>query len=78
MTRDPASPIPFGIKRDLLAYFADLSKVKYIQANSKKLAQVRADLPILETISTKAAYPEDALLPEPSEDKPDATVPTAP
>ena len=30
MTRDPSAPIPFGIKRDLLAYFSDLSKVKYI------------------------------------------------
>jgi hypothetical protein len=76
MTRDPASPIPFGIKRDLLAYFSDLSKVKYIQSNPKKLAQVQADLPILQTISTNAAYPESAFLPEPTEDKPDTTAPT--
>jgi hypothetical protein len=76
MTRDPSAPIPFGIKRDLLAYFADLSKVKYIQSNRKKLAQVQADLPILRTISTKAAYPESAFLPEPNEDKPGATTPT--
>ncbi len=73
MTRDPASPIPFGIKRDLLAYFADMSKVKYILSNRKLLARAQADLPILETISTKAAYPETAFLPEPDEDKPDAT-----
>jgi hypothetical protein len=73
MTLDPGQPIPFGIKHDLLAYFADLSKVKYIAKNKKLVAQVRADLPILTTISTKAAYPESALLPEPEENKPDAT-----
>jgi hypothetical protein len=42
------------------------------------IAQVRADLPILQTISTKAAYPETALLPEPDEAKPDATEPADP
>jgi hypothetical protein len=73
MTSDPTQAIPFGIKRDLLAYFADMSKVKYVANNRKQLAQVQADLPILKTISTKAAYPESALLPEPTEDKPDAT-----
>ncbi len=65
-TRDPASPIPFGIKRDLLAYFADLDKVTYLNQN-RMLAQVQADLPILRTISTKAAYPDSAFLPEPDE-----------
>jgi hypothetical protein len=65
MTRDPASPIPFGIKRDLLAYFADLSKVTYLKQKPKLLAQVQSDLPTLRTISTKAAYPESAFLPEP-------------
>lgn len=69
MTRDPASPIPFGIKRDLLAYFADLDKVTYLRQKPKLLAQVQADLPILRTISTKAAYPESAFLPEPDEAK---------
>jgi hypothetical protein len=78
MTQDPTSPIPFGIKRDLLAYFSDMSKVKYIQSDRKRLAQVTADLPVLKAISTKAAYPEAAFLPEPDVDKPDATVPTAP
>ena len=79
MTSDPTQPIPFGIKRDLLAYFADMSKVKYVAKNRKRLAQVQADLPTLKTISTKAAYPESALLPEPEGDKPDATPsPTAP
>jgi hypothetical protein len=78
MTLDPTSPIPFGIKRDLLAYFADISRVKYIQPNRKLLAQVQADLTVLKTISTKAAYPDTAFLPEPDEDKPDAIAQPAP
>ena len=77
MTRDPSSQIPFGIKRDLLAYFADMGKVKYIQANPKKLAQVEAELPILQKLSTKAQYPASALLPEPEVDKPEGTSPAA-
>jgi hypothetical protein len=68
MTRDPSSPIPFGIKRDLLAYFADPEKARYLQRKPKMLAQVQADLPILQTISTKAAYPDTAFLPEPTTD----------
>ena len=68
-SRDPASPIPFGIKRDLLAYFADLSKVTYLNQKPQLLAQVQADLPILQTISTKAAYPDSAFLPEPDQAK---------
>jgi hypothetical protein len=78
MTGDPTQPIPFGIKRDLLAYFADLSKVKYVQSKPRLLAQVKADLPVLQTISTKAQYPETAFLPEPDSDKPGAAVPTPP
>jgi hypothetical protein len=70
ITRDPASPIPFGIKRDLLAYFADPAKAKYIQSDPKRLAGVQSDLPILQTISTKAAYPDTAFLPEPNADTP--------
>jgi hypothetical protein len=70
MTRDPASPIPFGVKRDLLAYFADPSKAKYLQRKPKELAQIQADLPILRTISTKAQYPDTAFLPEPDAAKP--------
>jgi hypothetical protein len=77
MTLNPASPIPFDIKRDLLAYFADLSKVRYIQNKPKMLAQVQADLPVLRTISTKAAYPESAFFEQPEEDKPQGT-PAAP
>ena len=65
----PATPVPFGIKRDLLAYFADLDKVVYLKRKPELLAQVQADLPILQSISTKAAYPDTAFLPEPDEDK---------
>jgi Zinc dependent phospholipase C len=65
MTGDPAAPIPFGIKRDLLAYFADPEKAKYLKRKPKLLAQVIAELPILQTISTNAAYPDSAFLPEP-------------
>jgi hypothetical protein len=70
MTSDPSTPIPFGIKRDLTAYFTDLSKVKYLQSDTQRLAQVQADLPVLKNISTKAAYPDTAFLPEPDEMKP--------
>jgi hypothetical protein len=62
MTLDPTSPIPFGIKRDLLAYFADLSKAKYIQADPKRLAQVQADLLVLTTIPTHEHEPDNPLL----------------
>jgi hypothetical protein len=70
MTRDPSQPVPFGIKQDLLAYFADLDKVKYIQHDQERLAQVHADLPVLQKISTRAAYPETAFLPQPDAAKP--------
>ena len=70
MTRDPSQPVPFGIKQDLLAYFADLDKVKYIRTDGERLAQVKEDLPVLQKISTRAAYPDTAFLPEPDEDKP--------
>ena len=62
--------MPFGIKRDLTAYFADLDRVKYIQSDRSRLAQVQADLPILRGISTRAAYPDTAFLPQPDSDKP--------
>jgi hypothetical protein len=78
MTRDPGSPIPFGIKRDLLAYFADMDKVRYLRDKPKLLAQVEADLPILQKISTNAAYPDTAFLPEPDEDKPPDAKSSAP
>jgi hypothetical protein len=72
MTRDPSSPIPFGVKRDLLAYFADPAAAVYISRDPKRLAQVTADLPILQTISTEAQYPDTAFLPEPDADRPDS------
>ncbi len=72
----PSTPVPFGIKRDLLAYFADLDKVIYLKQKPQLLAQVQADLPILQAISTKAAYPDTAFLPEPDADKaPDPQTP---
>ena len=75
MTRNPASPIPFGIKRDLLAYFSDLSKVKYLQGekNTQRLAQVQSDLPILSTIPTTTLEAAGPLLAqEASEQAPEA------
>ncbi len=69
----PETPVPFGIKHDLLAYFSDLDKVVSLKQKPTLLAQVQADLPILQTISTKAAYPESAFLPQPDSAKaPDA------
>jgi hypothetical protein len=73
MASAPGNPIPFGVKRDLLAYFADPSKAKYLTRKPAKLADVKKDLPVLQTISTKAQYPDTAFLPEPEEDKPGAT-----
>jgi len=73
VTSTPSTPVPFGIKRDLLAYFSDLDKVIYLKNKPKLLAQVQADLPILQTISTQAQYPDSAFLPEPDSAKaPDA------
>jgi hypothetical protein len=81
VTRTPSTPVPFGIKRDLLAYFADPDRAIYLKRDKKKFAQMQADLPILQTISTKAQYPDTAFLPEPEADlPPDAKQPnpTAP
>ncbi len=64
----PATPIPFGLKRDLLAYFADPEKAIYLKREPKQFARMKAELPILTTISTRAAYPDTAFLPEPDED----------
>jgi hypothetical protein len=71
VTRTPETPLPFNLKRDLLAYFADPDAAIYIKRDQKRFAQVQADLPILQTISTKAAYPETAFLPEPDAARPD-------
>jgi hypothetical protein len=64
----PSTPIPFGIKRDLLAYFADPEKAIYLKREPEKFARMKAELPILTTISTHAEYPDTAFLPEPDED----------
>jgi hypothetical protein len=71
----PATPIPFGLKRDLLAYFNDPKKAIYLQRNPKMFARMQAELPILTTISTHAAYPDTAFLPEPTEDAAPAPAP---
>ena len=71
----PATPIPFGLKRDLLAYFNDPKKAIYLQRNPKMFARMQAELPILTTISTHAAYPDTAFLPEPVEDAAPAPAP---
>ena len=68
ITRDPSTPVPFGIKRDLLAYFAAPDKVIYLKRDPQNFARMQAELPILQAISTKAAYPETAFLPEPAAD----------
>ena len=81
VTQTPATPIPFGIKRDLLAYFADPDKAKYLKRKPEKFAQMQADLPILQTISTEAQYPDTAFLSEPDVDVPadaESSSPTAP
>jgi hypothetical protein len=75
MTRDPASPIPFGIKRDLQAYFSDLAKVKYLreEKSAQRLAQVQADLLVLQTIPTNSPEADGPLLAqEASEQAPEA------
>jgi Zinc dependent phospholipase C len=74
VTRTPATPIPFGIKRDLLAFFSDPERAIYLKRDPRKFAQMQAELPILQTISTKAAYPETAFLPEPAAATPQADI----
>jgi uncharacterized protein (DUF433 family) len=64
----PSTPIPFGLKRDLLAYFADPEKAIYLKREPQKFARMQAELPILTTISTHAEYPDTAFLPEPDKD----------
>ena len=75
IVRNPATPIPFGLKRDLLAYFNDPEKAAYLQRNPKMFARMQAELPILVNISTHAAYPDTAFLPEPTEDAAPAPAP---
>jgi hypothetical protein len=64
ITRDPAAPVPFGIKRDLVAYFADPNALAAIPGEGKLKAQVQTDLAVLQKISTHAAYPPGAFLPD--------------
>ena len=71
----PTTPIPYGIQRDLLAYFADPYKVIYLQRDPKLFARMEAEIPILKTISTRAEYPDTAFLPEPTEDAAPAPLP---
>jgi hypothetical protein len=68
IARAPTTPIPFGMKRDLLAYFTDPEKAIYLARDAKKFARMKAELPILAGISTHAAYPDTAFLPEPAAD----------
>jgi hypothetical protein len=68
VTRDSSTPIPYGIKRDLLAFFSDPDKAVYLKRNRQKFARMQSDLPVLRTISTRAAYPSTAFLPEPAAD----------
>jgi hypothetical protein len=75
IARAPATPIPFGIKRDLLAYFDDPEKAIYLQRDPEKFARMQAELPILINISTHAAYPDTAFLPEPAKDGAPAPAP---
>ncbi len=52
LTRQPSKPIPPGIKRDVLAYFANPSADIVSRQPAKLWAQVQADLVILATMST--------------------------
>jgi hypothetical protein len=70
VTRDPATPVPFGIKRDLTAYYADPNAPIVTKKDPAKWAQVQSDLVTLQAISTHAAYPETAFLPEPESARP--------
>jgi hypothetical protein len=76
IARTPSTPIPFGIKRDLLAFFADPGQATYLKAKPALFARMTAELPILQTISTHAAYPDTAFLPEPSSDLAPTPAPT--
>jgi hypothetical protein len=68
ITRDPATPVPLGLKRDLQAYYADPAAPIATKGNPEEWARVQAELAILATISTHAAYPETAFLPGPAAD----------
>jgi hypothetical protein len=66
LTRKPAEPIPPGIKKDILAYYANLDAPITTKKNPQQWAQVQADLVTLRTMPTSAepapypTYGEDA------------------
>ena len=66
LTRQPSQPIPPGIKRDILAYYADPDAPITTQKDPGKWAQVRADLATLAKMPTSTerepypTYAEDA------------------
>jgi hypothetical protein len=57
LTRQPADPIPPGIKEDILAYYADPEAPITTKKNAQLWAQVQADLATLQTMPTNP-WPE--------------------
>jgi hypothetical protein len=55
LTRQPADPIPPGIKEDILAYYANLDAPIATKKSPQLWAQVQADLATLATMPTSAA-----------------------
>ena len=52
LTRQPARPIPPGIKQDIRAYYADPNAPITTKQNQAKWAQVQADLATLAAMPT--------------------------
>lgn len=67
LTRNPALPIPPGIKRNILAYYANPDAPISTKKDQKKWARVQADLATLEKMPTSAepepypTYGDDAI-----------------
>jgi hypothetical protein len=57
LTRQPADPIPPGIKEDILAYYANPEAPITTKKNAQQWAQVQADLATLQTMPTNP-WPE--------------------
>ncbi len=57
LTRQPAEPIPQGIKEEILAYYADPEAPIATKKNAQQWAQVQADLATLQTMPTNP-WPE--------------------
>jgi hypothetical protein len=57
LTRQPADPIPQGIKEDILAYYADPESPITTKKDVQQWAQVQADLATLQTMPT-SPWPE--------------------